>query len=231
MDHAAKRGGLVHIVDGNPLARRGLDFMLRNAGYKTVAWSNGAEFLRSADCTDPACLLLDLQMPVRDGLAMLERLTRGWQSIAVIILTGHGEIEFAVEAMKAGARDFIEKPFAPDRLIGALDDGFAALADKEALRRNRDWAQSALARLTERERQVLHGLACGFPNKTIAHDLGISARTVEVYRAHVMAKLDSTSLAEVLAIAFAAGLGSKQQWHQVRQPQQLTMELRPPEEG
>lgn len=225
MDNAATRGALVHIVDDDAPVRRALDFMLRNAGYRTECWNSGDDFLRCADRSTPACLLLDVRMPGRDGLAVLDLITRDGLTFPVIILTGHGEIDLAVAVMKAGACDFIEKPFERERLIGALDDAFASLEDSEALRRKAEWAGAELAKLTEREREVLHGLACGFPNKTIVYDLGISARTVEVYRANVMAKLHAASFAEALRIAFAAGLGSKRQWYQVHQPNQHAARL------
>lgn len=227
MDNGATRGALVHIVDDDAPVRRSLDFMLRNAGYHTEAWSNGDEFLQCADRSVPGCVLLDVRMPGRDGMAVLEVIMREGLNFPVIILTGHGEIDLAVAVMKAGAQDFIEKPFERDRLINALDDAFASLGDSEVKRLKAEWAQTELTKLTEREREVLHGLACGFPNKTIAYDLGISARTVEVYRANVMAKLEAASFAEALRIAFAAGLGSKRQWYQVHQPSQPAVRLGP----
>ena len=125
----------------------------------------------------------------------------------VIVLTGHGDIGIAVRAMKAGAIDFIEKPFEKATLIGAIESGFAQLDDKDGRAARAHDASIAIAGLTDRERDVLEGLAQGLPNKTIAYDLGISPRTIEVHRANLMAKLGVRSLSDALRLAFAAGMG------------------------
>jgi two-component system response regulator FixJ len=130
----------------------------------------------------------------------------------VIVLTGHGDISTAVRAMQGGAVDFLEKPCNRDRLLEAIETCHAQLSDKAAQRERAEWARTQVRTLTEREREVLDGLACGYPNKTIAYDLGISARTVEVYRANVMTKLAVTNFADALRVAFAAGLGSEEAW-------------------
>jgi two-component system response regulator FixJ len=204
--------GLVHIVDDEDAIRRSLDFLLRTAGYRVERWPDGEAFLKGADNSAPACVLLDVRMPGIDGLEVQTRMPGAGLDFPVIMLTGHGDITLAVQAMKAGAADFLEKPFDREKLLRSLAIAFTQLADREAQLERTQWAQAQLAKLTEREREVLDGLSCGYPNKTIAYDLGISSRTVEVYRANVMTKLEVGNFADVLRIAFAAGLGSEAGW-------------------
>lgn len=214
---AARR--LVHIIDDDDAVRRSLDFLLRTSGYRTERWANGEEFLKSADPQQKACVLLDIRMPGRDGLQIRQAMLEAGFDCPVIMLTGHGDIGLAVTAMKGGAFDFIEKPFDHDRLMSSLAEAFDSINDRATLRQKADWARVQLGKLSAREREVLDGLACGYPNKTIAYDLGISARTVEVYRANVMFKLAVDNFADALRIAFAAGLGSDKLWRQAhRQP-------------
>jgi two-component system response regulator FixJ len=205
---------LVHVVDDEDSIRRSLDFLLRAAGFRVEKWENGEAFLKGADRALPACVLLDVRMPGMDGLQVQgEMATRGL-NLPVIVLTGHGDISTAVRAMQGGAIDFLEKPFNRERLLQALETGFAQLEDREAARNRQDWAKTEVAKLTEREREVLEGLACGYPNKTIAYDLGISSRTVEVYRANVMTKFEVGNFADALRVAFAAGMGSEKPWRE-----------------
>jgi two-component system response regulator FixJ len=209
-DHT--RTGLVHVIDDEDSVRRSLDFLLRTEGYRVERWSDGASFLKQADASVHACVLLDIRMPGIDGLEVQERMPEAGLDFPVIVLTGHGDIDLAVRAMKAGASDFLVKPFDREKLLDSLALGFERIANREALRERADWAMAQLGKLTEREREVLDGLACGYPNKTIAYDLGISSRTVEVYRANVMAKLEVAYFADALRIAFAAGMGSESRW-------------------
>ncbi len=203
---------LVHVVDDEDSIRRSLDFLLRTAGFKVEKWETGERFLKGVDKSVPACVLLDIRMPGMDGLQVqAEMATRGL-NLPIVVLTGHGDVGAAVRAMRAGAIDFLEKPFNRERLLEALEIGFTQLADRDGRRRREDWARTQIAKLTEREREVLDGLGCGYPNKTIAYDLGISARTVEVYRANVMEKLEVSNFADALRVAFAAGLGSEKEW-------------------
>jgi two-component system response regulator FixJ len=203
---------LVHVVDDEESIRRSLDFLLRAAGFRVEKWEDGEAFLKGADREQPACVLLDVRMPGMDGLQVqAEMAVRGF-NLPVIVLTGHGDIATAVRAMRGGAIDFLEKPFNRERLLQALEIGFAQVGDREAARNREEWARTQVAQLTEREQEVLEGLACGYPNKTIAYDLGISARTVEVYRANVMTKLEVANFADALRVAFAAGMGSEKQW-------------------
>jgi two-component system response regulator FixJ len=157
-------------------------------------------------------VLLDIRMPGLDGLQVQAEMASQGFNQPVVVLTGHGDIGIAVRAMRAGAVDFLEKPFNRERLLQALEIGFMQMADREGRRQREEWARTQVAKLTEREQEVLEGLACGYPNKTIAYDLGISSRTVEVYRANVMEKLEVANFADALRVAFAAGMGSEKDW-------------------
>ncbi len=205
---------LVHIVDDEDSIRRSLDFLLRADGYRTERWEDGEAFLKGADKAEPACVLLDVRMPGMDGLQVQAEMASRGYNLPVIVLTGHGDISTAVRAMQGGAVDFLEKPFNRERLLEAIETGFARVEDREAARKREDWAKTEVAKLTEREKEVLEGLACGYPNKTIAYDLGISSRTVEVYRANVMSKFEVSNFADALRVAFAAGMGSEKQWRE-----------------
>lgn len=198
---------IIHLVDDEEAIRKSVGFMLKTAGFKVVAYASGVEFLKVVRSADPGCILLDIRMPEMDGLEVQAALAQRGISMPVIVLTGHGDVSFAVRAMRAGAVDFLEKPFEKAALLKAIDEGFSNLDNADARSVGASEAAVRIAALTARERDVLVGLANGYPNKTIAYDLGISARTVEVHRANLMVKLGASSLSEVLRIAFAAGLG------------------------
>jgi len=199
---------LVHIVDDEEAIRRSTSFMLKTSGYAVETWPSGAAFLREVRHASEGCVLLDVRMPGMDGLEVQQVLAERGIAMPVVILTGHGDVSIAVRAMKAGAIDFIEKPFEKATLLSALDAAFRRLSDADARGTRAAEAGVLLAALTPRESDVLAGLAKGLPNKTIAYDLGISPRTVEVHRANLMTKLNVRSLSDALRIAFAAGLGS-----------------------
>ena len=195
----------VYLVDDDEAIRRSASFMLKTSGFRVDAFASGNDFLKVARGLDPGCVLLDVRMPEIDGLAVQAALKTSGIALPVIVMTGHGDVTVAVAAMKGGAVDFLEKPFEKAELLAAMDDGFARI-DRTGHRAERA-AQAAirLQALTPRERDVLRGLVRGLPNKTIGYDLGISPRTVEIHRAHLMTKLNVRSLSEVLRIAFAAG--------------------------
>lgn len=199
---------LIHIVDDEEAIRRSASFMLKTSGFDVETWPSGVAFLKGARGAAPGCVLLDVRMPEMDGLEVQQALMEHGIAMPVIVLTGHGDVSIAVRAMKAGAVDFLEKPFERDRLLDAIEAAFARLEDQAGRADRARDAVTAIAALTDREREVLDGLARGLPNKTIAYDLGISSRTVEVHRANVMSKLHVRSLSDALRIAFAAGLGS-----------------------
>jgi len=199
---------LVHIVDDEEAIRRSASFMLKTSGYAVETWANGVAFLKEIRHVSEGCILLDVRMPEMDGLAVQQALLERGVTMPVIVLTGHADVSIAVRAMKAGAVDFLEKPFEKAVLIGSIETAFARMAAAGGAVARSAEAEVVLAILTPREREVLEGLAQGLPNKTIAYDLGISPRTVEVHRANLMAKLDVRSLSDALRLAFAAGLGA-----------------------
>ena len=197
----------VHIVDDDQAIRQSVGFLLRKAGYPVETYPDGTHFLKAVTRATPGCVLLDVRMPDMDGLEVQATLARRGIALPVIMLTGHGDVVLAVRAIKAGAEEFLEKPFEREVLIAAID---AALA--RAARNGRDEVAAAdatilLAALTPRERDVLDGMIAGRPNKLIAFDLAIATRTVEVHRANLMEKLSARSLSDVLRLAFSAGLG------------------------
>lgn len=195
---------LVHVVDDDDSVRRSVGFMLKTSGYKVESYASGAALLKNAKTIDAGCILLDIRMPGMDGLEVQEALRNQGVSLPVVIMTGHGDVPLSVRAMKAGAIDFIEKPFEKDVLVSALETGFRILSKSDSGREKAKDATVRLQVLTPREREVLDGLAEGLPNKTIAYDLGISPRTVEIHRANLMTKLGVRSLSEALRLAFAA---------------------------
>lgn len=196
----------IHLVDDEDSIRRSAGFMLRTSGYEVRTYASGVEFLKEARGVEPGCILLDVRMPQMDGLEVQAELNARGVAMPVIVLTGHGDINTAVAAMKQGAVDFIEKPFEKAVLLQAIEAAFQRLTHSAEIVSSEHDAQVRIAGLTARERDVLRGLVRGHPNKTIAYDLGISPRTVEVHRANVMSKLGVRSLSEALRIAFAAGL-------------------------
>ena len=195
---------LVHLVDDDEAIRRSVGFALKTSGFHVRAYESGVEFLKCASKLEPGCILLDIRMPGMGGLEVQSALRDKGIGLPVIIMTGHGDVSLAVQAMKAGAVDFIEKPFEKAVLLGAIEHGVERLKKSAASLDRADEAAVRLQALTGREREVLDGLAKGLPNKTIAYDLGISPRTVEIHRANVMSKLAVNSLSEALRIAFAA---------------------------
>jgi two-component system response regulator FixJ len=197
-------GKLVHLVDDDDSVRRSVGFMLKTSGHLVQSYSSGTELLKKAKKLESGCILLDIRMPGMDGLEVQQELQNLGVSLPVIIMTGHGDIPLSVRAMKAGAIEFIEKPFEKAVLVAAIDEAFKSMSRSDSSRERTKSAIVRLQALTHRERDVLDGLAKGLPNKTIAYDLGISPRTVEIHRANLMSKLEVRSLSEALRLAFAA---------------------------
>ena len=195
---------LVHIVDDDDSVRRSAAFMLKHAGYRVESHVSGVEFLKSAKSTERGCVLLDVRMPEMDGLEVQQEMGARGIDMPVVILTGHGDIALAVKALRAGAVNFIEKPYEKEALLRAIEEAYMRLDRAHDREMKAGEAKIRLASLTGRERDVLNGLVAGYPNKTIAYDLGISPRTVEIYRANMMEKLRVRSLSEALRIAFIA---------------------------
>lgn len=202
---------LVHVVDDDEAVRRSAAFMLKTSGFRVESYENGISLLKNARSLEPGCILLDIRMPEMDGLEVQRQLREAGCLLPVIIMTGHGDVPIAVQAMKDGAIDFIEKPFEKQTLLRALEVGEARLREASNSSTRAEEAKQRLNVLTPREADVLAGLVRGLPNKTIAYDLGISPRTVEIHRANLMDKLEVRSLSEALRIAFAAGVGDEQQ--------------------
>ena len=175
-------------------------------GIRAVIFDTGTAFLAVADGLEPGCVLLDVRMPGADGFEVLTGIAARGAALPTVVMTGHGDVLTAVRAMKLGAADFLEKPFTEDMVVAVLDRLFANLDADVAQDISRHAAAEKIARLTEREAEVLHGLIAGHSNKVLAYDLGISVRTIEMHRASLMDRLDVRTFAEALRIAFEAGV-------------------------
>lgn len=185
---------VIHVIDDDADVRQSLAFLLSTAGLAVRIYESAVAFLKALPNVQDGCIVTDIRMPEMDGLELQRKLNAAKSTMPVVVITGHGDVALAVEAMKAGAVDFIEKPFDDEHLLSTIR---SALARHEGDRERGSKAaeiRSRLALLSERERQVLDGLVAGKPNKVIAYDLGISARTVEIYRANVMTKMQADSL-------------------------------------
>jgi two-component system, LuxR family, response regulator FixJ len=197
---------LVHVIDDDDAVRDSLAFLLASAKLEVKTYESAAEFLKQIRDLGGGCIVTDVRMPDISGIDMLRRLRQQSISIPVIIMTGHGDIPLAVEAMKLGASDFFEKPFDDDELLEAVRNCLARQQGEEQRNAYRAKIQQNLATLSGRERQVLNGLVAGNPNKVIAFDHEISPRTVEIYRANVMTKMGAATLSELVRMAILGGL-------------------------
>jgi two-component system response regulator FixJ len=196
---------VVHVVDDDIAVRQSLSFLLASDGLPVRLHESATAFLETVKDASAGCILTDVRMPGLDGIAFLRHLKDRGIALPVIVMTGHADVPLAVEAMKQGAIDFIEKPFDDDLLLAAIR---AALKRQEqSVQRDAHGAEirARLGSLSERERQVLDGLVAGRANKVIAQDLGISPRTVEIYRANVMTKMQAGSLSELVRMALLGG--------------------------
>ncbi|HYD27065.1 response regulator FixJ [Brevundimonas sp.] len=196
---------IVHVVDDDPAIRDSLAFLLDTAGLVSRTYESAAALLAYADNLAAGCIVTDVRMPDMNGLEMVRRLSEMGVRHPVIVMTGHADVPLAIEAVRAGVKDFIEKPFDDEALLTSIR---AALADQAgaAEREAQDVeVRDRLASLSTRERQVLDGLVAGRANKVIAYDLEISPRTVEVYRANVMTKMQARSLSELVRMTILAG--------------------------
>ena len=195
----------VYIVDDDEAVRDSLSVLLESKAFGVRSFRSAPEFLATAPSLPVGCLIIDIRMPEMDGLELQQHLTARSLNFPLIVITGHGDVPLAVRAMKAGAVDFIEKPFAAEAILNSLE---AALSRLNTLGEDPAKAKSTakLALLSRRELQVLKGLLAGLPNKSIAYDLQISRRTVEIHRARLMDKTGARSLSELIRLALAAGV-------------------------
>jgi two-component system response regulator FixJ len=196
----------VHVIDDDRDVRRSLSFMLGAGEFQSRPFASGQDLLDSLTQLLPGCILLDIRMPEMDGFAVMAELAGRGIEWPVIVMTGHGEVAVAVRAMKAGAIDFIEKPFDEALLLASLERGFQLLEDRREKSDRRRAAEERVAELSSREHEVLRGLMAGLANKLLARRLDISLRTVEMHRANMMDRLRVGSLAEALTLAVQAGV-------------------------
>jgi two-component system, LuxR family, response regulator FixJ len=196
---------IVFVVDDDRAMRESLRWLLESVGLTVRTYANAADFLREYEPTQPGCLVLDVRMPGMSGLDLQADLVRRGAGLPTIIVTGHAEVPMAVRAVKAGAVDFIEKPFSDQLLLDRVRQALEIDRLEREVRRRREEARRRLESLTAREREVLMLVAVGKANKEIAAELGLSPKTVEVHRSHVMSKMSVDSLAELIRVAILAG--------------------------
>jgi len=209
---------MVHVIDDDEAMRNSLAFLLRAAKVEVQTYGSAAAFLESLPKIKPGCIVTDVRMPGMSGIDLLKHLRQLNVAMPVIVITGHGDVPLAVEAMKIGVADFLEKPFDDDVLLAAIRSALNVQATDKERQASRAAIHDKLAALSNRERQVLDGLVAGNPNKTIAFDLGISARTVEIYRANVMTKMEANSLSDLVRMALIGGILDAAPISEVSQP-------------
>lgn len=197
---------IIHVVDDDEAMRDSMAFLLRAENFQVQTYADAADFLNALPQIKVGCVVTDVRMPGMSGIELLQRLRELKVSLPVIVVSGHGDVPLAVEAMKTGALDFIEKPFDDDVFLRAVRLALSAQAVDSQRQAQKATINSRLESLSNREREVLEGLVAGHPNKTIAYDLGISPRTVEIYRANVMEKMQARSLSDLVRMALVGGL-------------------------
>lgn len=196
----------IYVIDDDDAVRQSLEFLLKTAGIPVRGFDSGQAFLDVLPMVEHGCIITDVRMPEITGIDLLKKVKQVRPELPVIVITGHGDISLAVEAMKIGAVDFLEKPFDDDHLLAAVKSALDREADLARRKAEVGEIQDKLAALSNRERQVLEGLVAGNANKTIAFDLGISPRTVEIYRANLMTKMAANSLSDLVRMAMVAGI-------------------------
>lgn len=196
----------IYLIDDDAAFRRSVVFLLDSVGWTVVEYDSAEIFIaeHANQPEDLGCLLLDIRMPVMSGLALQQHLlSRNWDA-SIVFMTGHGDVEMAVQAMKSGACDFLEKPFKDQALLDAVDNGVRCTRERQRENSRQSQAQALLQRLSPREREVAHLVAQGDPNKVVAHKLGISEKTVHVHRQHIMEKTQVGNAAELTRLMLAA---------------------------
>ena len=194
-----------HVIDDDQAVRESIEFLLRSARLTVKTYETASAFLAVAPTIGSGCVITDVRMPGMSGIDLLRRLKEMEIGLPVIVITGHGDVPLAVEAMKFGAVDFLEKPFNDDVLLASVRSALDRSEASAQLETERAEIRARIALLTNREHEVLDGLVAGHPNKIIAFDLKISPRTVEIYRANVMTKMKAASLSELVRMALVAG--------------------------
>jgi|SRR6516162_1522292 two-component system, LuxR family, response regulator FixJ len=194
-----------HVIDDDQAVRESIEFLLRSARLTVKTYETASAFLAVAPTIGSGCVITDVRMPGMSGIDLLRRLKEMGIGLPVIVITGHGDVPLAVEAMKFGAVDFLEKPFNDDVLLASVRSALDRSEASAQLETERAEIRARIALLTNREHEVLDGLVAGHPNKIIAFDLKISPRTVEIYRANVMTKMKAASLSELVRMALVAG--------------------------
>ena len=197
---------VVHVIDDDEAMRQSLAFLFRTARIQAETYESASAFLSALPQLKVGCVVTDVRMPGLSGLDLLRRLRELNIGVPVIVITGHGDVPLAVEAMKGGAADFLEKPFDDEALLGAVRSALSKNATDHERQAQKSVIKDRLASLSNRERDVLEGLVAGNPNKTIAYDLGISPRTVEIYRANVMTKMQAGSLSDLVRMAIVGDI-------------------------
>jgi len=196
----------VFIVDDDDAVRESLQLLLEANGYKVTTFASGTAFLSSLKRAPAGCLLVDVRMPGLSGIEVQEELARRQVALPTVVITGHADVPLAVQAMKAGAADFIEKPYAESAILASVERALQLASATRQLGEQAASIRERAERLTARERDVLGELVVGHPNKVIAHHLDISPRTVEIHRARVMEKMEAKNLSELVRMALAADL-------------------------
>ena len=197
---------VVYVIDDDDAARQSLEFLLKTVGIKVFGFESAKIFLEKLPHIKSGCIITDVRMPEITGIDLLRRVRESSVDIPVIVITGHGDVSLAVEAMKIGAVDFLEKPFDDEMLLSSVHTALRKGVDTARHKAEVSDITDRLAALSQRERQVLEGLVAGKANKVIAFDLGISPRTVEIYRANVMTKMSANSLSDLVRMAITAGI-------------------------
>jgi two-component system response regulator FixJ len=197
---------VVHVIDDDESAREALAFLIDCAGFQVRTYESAVRFLDAVPTMDHGCIVTDVRMPELTGVELIGRLKALGVKDPVIVITGHADVPMAIQAMKAGVADFLEKPFRDDALLGAIRSALARQTGRKQADAEREAIKARMATLSQRESEVMEGLVAGHANKVIAYDLGISARTVEVYRANVMTKMQAGSLSELVRMVTVARL-------------------------
>lgn len=189
---------VVHVIDDDPIVLDSIAFLLNSDGIKTAVYESAESFLSQSKTMCGGCLILDIRMPGMDGLALQRALADRDPGFVIVFITGHGDIEMAVRAMRNGAYDFIEKPFRDQELLDSVRSAMQLTCERESLALKVEHVQRRYAALSVRERQVMALVATGKANKVIAYELGVSQRTIELHRARVMEKMGARNLAQLV---------------------------------